>query len=100
MWNIIWRVCMKNIFHSFPNNLMTPYPIPVKRDFPLTQHGVTRNDEYYWMRDREDPQAIKYLHDENKYLEETLKHTEPLQKILFQEMKGRIKEVESSAPEK
>ena len=79
---------------------MISYPVPVKRDFTLTQHGITRHDEYYWMRDREDPEALKYLHDENKYLEETLKHTQSLQEILFQEMKGRIREVDSSVPEK
>lgn len=79
---------------------MTAYPIPPKREFNITQHGITRNDEYYWMRNREDPEAIKYLQDENKYLEETLKHIKPLQENLFQEMKGRIQEADSSAPEK
>lgn len=79
---------------------MAVYPIPSKREFTLTQHGITRHDEYYWMRDREDPEAIKYLHEENIYLEETLTHIKPLQEILFQEMKGRIKEVDSSVPEK
>ncbi|MBI3163842.1 MAG: S9 family peptidase [Chloroflexi bacterium] len=79
---------------------MTFYPIPPKREFTLTQHGITRNDEYYWMRNREDTEAVRYLQNENLYLEETLKHLQPLQEILFQEMKGRIKEVDSSVPEK
>jgi oligopeptidase B len=71
-----------------------------KKDFAITQHGFTRNDEYYWMNERENPQVVEYLQMENKYLEETLKHIQPLQEKLFQEMKGRIKEVDSSAPEK
>lgn len=79
---------------------MPPYPIPAKRDFPITQHGITRNDEYYWMRDRENPEAMQYLQAENQYLDEILKHTLPLQEVLFQEMKGRIREVDSSVPEK
>ncbi|MBL8102893.1 MAG: S9 family peptidase [Anaerolineales bacterium] len=78
---------------------MASYSIPAKRETILTQHGVARNDEYYWMRDREDPEVIKFLQAENKYLEETLSHIKPLQEILFQEMKGRIQEVDSSVPE-
>lgn len=79
---------------------MTNYPVPPKREFLITQHGVTRNDEYYWMREREDPQVIKYLQAENEYLEKALSHIKPLQEALFQEMKNRIKEVDSSVPEK
>ena len=79
---------------------MPKYPTPLKQDFKITQHGITRNDEYYWMRERENPEASQYLRDENKYLEETLKHLDPLQETLFQEMKGRIMEVDSSVPEK
>lgn len=79
---------------------MTTHPTPPKREYKITQHGSTRNDEYYWMRNREDPEAFKYLQAENEYLEETLKHIKPLQETLFQEMKARIQEVDSSAPEK
>ena len=71
-----------------------------KKEYAITQHGITRIDEYYWMREREDPQVIEYLQAENQYLEETLKHIQPLEEKLFEEMKGRIKEVDSSAPEK
>jgi len=79
---------------------MTPYPIPPKREFTLTQHGVNRNDEYYWMRNREDPEVIKYLRAENEYLEKELSRLKPLQELLLQEMKGRIQDVDSSVPEK
>ena len=79
---------------------MPSNPIALKRQHTITQHDLTRNDEYYWMRDREDPEVMKYLHVENEYLADVLKHTKPLQEKLFQEMKGRIKEVDSSVPEK
>lgn len=79
---------------------MTSYPIPPKREHKITQHGVTRNDEYYWMRRREDPEALSYLKAENEHLERALGHIKPLQEKLFQEMKGRIQEEDSSAPEK
>ena len=52
------------------------------------------------MREREDPEVLKYLRTENDYLEEVLQHTNPLQEKLFQEMKARIKEEDSSVPEK
>lgn len=75
-------------------------PKPPRREHTLTQHGISRLDEYYWMRDRENPEALKYLQAENDYLDQALAHIKPLQERLFQEMKGRIKEVDSSVPER
>ncbi|HET9587159.1 MAG TPA: S9 family peptidase, partial [Anaerolineales bacterium] len=76
------------------------FPIAPKRPQEITQHGRTRVDNYFWMRYREDPEVLKYLHAEQDYLEEVMQHTRPLQEQLFQEMKSRIKEDDSSAPEK
>jgi oligopeptidase B len=75
-------------------------PTALKRSHPITQHGITRDDEYYWMRDRDDPEVLKYLQSENEYLEAVLEHTKTLQETLFQEMKSRIKETDSTVPEK
>jgi len=79
---------------------MPSNPVASKRPHIITQHGLSRNDEYYWMRNRDDPEVLQYLHAENEYLAGVLQHTKPLQEKLFQEMKGRIKEVDSSVPEK
>ena len=79
---------------------MTNFPVAPKQPKEITQHGQTRVDNYFWMRYREDPQVLKYLHAEQDYLEEIMQHTKPLQEQLFQEMKGRIKENDASAPEK
>ena len=79
---------------------MITFPTAPKQDKEITQHGHTRLDHYFWMRYREDPEVLKYLHAEQDYLEEVMQHTKPLQEQLFQEMKGRIKEDDSSAPEK
>lgn len=76
------------------------FPMAPKRPKEITQHGQARLDNYFWMRYREDPEVLKYLHAEQDYLEEIMQHTKPLQEQLFQEMKGRIKEDDSSAPEK
>ena len=54
---------------------MLPYPTAPKRPYEITQHGQTRIDNYYWMRDRSDPEVLKYLHAENDYLEEIMGHT-------------------------
>ncbi len=78
---------------------MTSFPVAPKRLHEITQQGVTRNDEYYWMRESNDPEVMKYLEAENEYLEKMMQHTRPLQERLFEEMKGRIKEQDSTEPE-
>lgn len=50
------------------------------------------------MKDREDPEVIAYLETENQYTKSILQHTEVDQKFLYEEMKGRIKEDDSSVP--
>ena len=79
---------------------MLSYPTAPKRPYEITQHGYTRIDNYYWMRDRSDPEVLKYLHAENDYLEEIMGHTKSLQETLYSEMKGRLKETDSTVPEK
>jgi oligopeptidase B len=73
-------------------------PIAPKKPQLLEIHGHQRIDEYYWMNDRENPEVIDYLNQENEYLEKVLKPTEDFQKSLFEEMKGRIKEDDQSVP--
>ena len=79
---------------------MVPFPIAPQRPQPITQHGESRVDEYFWMRYREDPAVLDYLRQENAYLKEMLAHTMPLQEQLFQEMKARLKEDDSTVPER
>lgn len=79
---------------------MLSYPIPPKREHKIVQHGVARSDEYYWMRNREDPEVLEYLQAENEYLESALRHLKPLRETLFREMKARILETDSSVPVK
>lgn len=66
----------------------------------LTKHGDTRIDPYYWLNDRENPEVIAYLEQENAYYESITEHTNDLKEQLFQEMKSRIKEDDSSVPYK
>jgi oligopeptidase B len=66
----------------------------------LTVHGDTRIDNYYWLNDRESPEVIDYLNAENAYTKQMMLHTEAFQKTLFEEMKARIKEDDTSVPYK
>ena len=75
-----------------------PAPIAIKKPQLLEIHGHQRQDPYYWMNDRENQEVIDYLNAENTYLKEVMKPTEGLQKQLFEEMKGRIKEQDESVP--
>jgi len=65
-----------------------------------SKHGDTRLDNYYWMNDREDQAVIDHLTAENNYLDTMMAHTKDFQEALFNEMRGRIKEDDSSVPYK
>jgi len=71
-------------------------PLAPKKPQLLEIHGHKRQDPYYWMNDRENQEVVDYLNAENSYLKEVMKPTEGLQKQLFEEMKGRIKEQDES----
>jgi oligopeptidase B len=64
----------------------------------LIKHGHKREDPYYWIADRENPAVIKHLNAENKYTKEILAPTKSLQRSLFDEMKARMKENDTSPP--
>src|ERR1700693_2122888 len=63
-----------------------------------TIHGEVRTDNYFWIRNKTDPQVISYLEAENAYTAARMKHTEALQRKLYGEMLGRIKETDLSVP--
>ena len=79
---------------------MPSFPIAPKRPYSITQHGDTRVDDYFWLRNREDPEVMKYLTAQMDYLEEVMGRVKPLQESLFSEMKTRIQETDSTVPEK
>lgn len=75
-------------------------PKATKKDHLLEKHGHRRNDPYYWLNERQSPEVIAYLESENAYYNEATAHTKEFQEVLFQEMKGRIKEDDESVPYK
>ncbi|MEJ2546578.1 MAG: S9 family peptidase [Gemmatimonadota bacterium] len=73
-------------------------PRPEAKPVQFENHGVTRIDEYYWMRDRENPDVIAHLEAENEWTRKALTGTEELQERLFEEITGRIPPNDDSAP--
>jgi len=75
-------------------------PRAAKRPHEMTLHGVTRVDDYYWLRDdeRDHPEVLAYLEAENAYFDRAMAHTEALQETLYDEMVGRLDPDESSVP--
>ncbi|MFB9951412.1 S9 family peptidase [Rhizobium puerariae] len=86
-------------------------PAAARKPVSDTRHGVTRTDDYAWLRADNwqamfkdpsilDPEIRAYLEAENAYMEAAMGDTADLQKALFAEMRGRIKEDDSSVPMK
>jgi len=75
-------------------------PVAEKIPKELTIHGDIRVDNYYWLKERENPKVIEYLTAENEYRDAVMKHTESFQKKLYDEIVGRIKKTDMSVPYK
>jgi oligopeptidase B len=77
----------------------TPAP-PVARKIPKvdTVHGDRRQDDYFWLRDKANPEVAAYLEAENAYTDALLKPTVAFQDTLYQEMLRRIKETDEEPP--
>lgn len=73
-------------------------PIAEEKPVPLTAHGETRIDPYFWMKERKNPKVIQYLKAENKYANEVLSPVKKLREGLYKELRGRIKENDSTVP--
>jgi oligopeptidase B len=89
----------------------TPFPAPAAEARPVetTWHGVILTDEFAWLKDPDwrrvmrdpsllDPKVREHLEDENAYADRVLASTLPLQETLITEMRGRIKEDDSTVP--
>jgi oligopeptidase B len=73
---------------------------PVAKKIPkITEiHGQKLVDNYFWLRDKKNPEVAAYLDAENAYTDAVMKPTEPLQKHLYDEMLSRIKETDVEVP--
>jgi oligopeptidase B len=77
---------------------MLPPPVAPRRPHVVSAHGDERQDPWFWLRDRDDPQVVAYLEAENAYTDAQAARLTPLRDALFEEMKARIKETDMSVP--
>ncbi len=92
---------VKETSYNWPANITAP--VCEIKPTPLTAHGDTRTDNYYWLNDyfKKGPDSTKvvdYLVAENKYYDTMMSGTKQLQEKLYTEMKARIKEKDESVP--
>ncbi len=82
------------------NGSAAPPAPPVAKKVPRTSevHGVKLSDDFFWMRDKKNPEVISYLEAENAYTEAMTKGTAELQERLYKEMLSRIKETDTNVP--
>ena len=73
-------------------------PFPKKKPKNLKKFDSIRVDNYYWLKNRNDPDVIEYLKKENDYYEKKTSHTKEFQDKIFKEIKNRIKEDDKSVP--
>jgi oligopeptidase B len=80
-------------------------PVAVTREHTFTQHGITVSDPWAWLRDAgypevDDPEVLAYLEAENRYFDQQMAPHAKLIETLYNEFRGRVKEDDSSVPQK
>jgi oligopeptidase B len=87
--------------NRMPSSTASENPIPPvanRIEHREVRHGAAVIDNYYWLRDKSNPEVIKYLEAENAYTKEMTKNLEPFVEVLYNEMLGRIKQTDLSVP--
>ena len=94
-------VAVASIAFSMTSSSQAGEPIAKRVPHELkSPNGHVRQDPYFWLREREDKEVIDYLKAENAFYKKEMADTEALQKELFEEIKGRIKQDDSSVPDR
>jgi oligopeptidase B len=81
--------------------VVTGHPTPPsaqKKPHTTSIHGTTLVDDYFWLREKHNPQVTEYLRAEERYTDAVMQPTEALQAALYQEMLGHIKQTDVSVP--
>ncbi len=89
---ILASLALGVVFGRAANDTASLPAPPVAKKVPKTTeiNGHTLVDNYYWLRDKKNPEVAAYLEAENAYTDAVMKPTEVLQKKLYDEMLGRI----------
>jgi oligopeptidase B len=78
-------------------SVSTP-PVAEKKPKVMIKFGDRRVDNYFWLREKKNPEVTQYLKAENAYTDAQTKHTEAFQEVLYKEMLARIKETDENVP--
>src|SRR5688500_18071102 len=73
-------------------------PVAAKKPKVMTRFGDRRSDDYFWLREKDDPEVIAYLDAENKYTQAATQPLAGFRDQLYKEILGRIKETDESVP--
>ncbi len=93
----VMAVCLIGCSNQNKGSNMKP---PVAKLVPqkLEKHGHVRTDNYFWMKDRDNPEVIAYLKAENAYTEAAMARDKDVEEKVFAEFKARIKQTDISVP--
>ena len=84
----------------FASDTLPAAPAAERRPYRVTMHGDERVDPWRWLREQDDPATLEYLRAENAYTAAFMAPLQSLQDALYDEIRGRIKEDDSTVPEK
>ncbi len=73
-------------------------PVARRVPHPVTLHGDTRQDDYFWLRERDNPEVLAYLEAETAYTRAFMRPTADFQERLYQELLGRIQQTDTTVP--
>jgi len=92
----LFTSCKNKIKMNFDTT--TQAPMAERIPYQLKEHNDIRVDDYYWLKERENPEVIDYLERENDYFKKMTSDSESFREDLFEELKSRIKEDDESVP--
>ncbi len=93
----VFFMCAASLTFAGFDLVTTKAPVAAKQPKDVTVHEDKRIDDYFWLREKGNPAVRSYLEQENAYTESVLAPTKELRATLFKEMRGRIKEDDTSA---
>jgi oligopeptidase B len=73
-------------------------PVAPTKPYSFDFHGKKIEDPYFWLKDKKNPQTIKYLEAENAYREAVTRHLKPLEQKLYKEMLSHVKQTDLDVP--
>jgi oligopeptidase B len=80
-----------------PETQTTP-PVARRGEHREVRHGATVSDNYHWLREKSNPEVIRYLEAENAYTGSLTQNLKPFEEALYKEMLGRIKQTDLTVP--